>query len=99
MALPPVIDKQSYTIVTAVFDLALREPTLGRRDISFYHQHGRELLAQPLDLVIYYDPHLEGSLRALPRPERYKTTYIPLALEETHYYRTAIEQIKANRAA
>lgn len=74
-------------LVTALFDLEKREKN-GRRDIAAYIKLGDLVLGQPLPLVIYCDPELQGRLEQARKSRGLSqlTRVVPMSLEALPLY-------------
>jgi hypothetical protein len=88
------------TLVTYLFDLARREPTVGRTAVERYLQRAEELvLGLDHDLVVFTDPELADLIEASRngRGLGARTQTVPIALEELAAA-ALLPQIEAARA-
>ncbi len=86
-----------FTVVTALYNLASREPELKRRDIQFYLEHGQHLFNLPVDIIAFCDPEIVDQILALKRPDHRKTIVISVALEHLPFY-SDLNRVKELRA-
>ncbi len=88
-ALKPEPRGPRIVLVTALYDLARREPESGRRDPAFYFDKGEFVLSLDESLVVFTDPELEEPVRRRRQASglEHRTRTFPIPLEELPLYR------------
>lgn len=83
---PRELPQDNWTVVTAYFDLTKMpdaSPSIQSRPASHYLQHATSTMTLPRNLVVFCEPDMVDTLRAMrPAHLAEKTRYIPMSFEE-----------------